>query len=165
MEARAQETSGSNSSFGPSGIENGLRRGGNSSTSKSSSMINRRSRSLGDGFAVTKLPQMKIRRSFPLAPASSKSIRRRPDSDTRLGDELPKRDWNSCQPDKCTPGGSSPASVNWGSTHHHTMANGKGVVFPVRRRYGQVEGGSQTQARSSILIPAIHAIGRPISRI
>src|ERR1035437_8253088 len=26
--------------------------------------------------------------------------------------------------------------------HHHTIANGKGVVCPVRRRYGQVESGS-----------------------
>ena len=73
-------------------------------------MIGRMSRSFGAGLAVTKLPQTKTRRSFPFVPARSRSFRSRPDSHTRLNDEPQNRDWNSCQPAKYTPGGSSPAS-------------------------------------------------------
>lgn len=74
------------------------------------------SRSLGEGVAVTKLPQTKIRRSRPPVEASSRMVRNRPESHRRLGDEPPKRDMNSCQPAACTPGGSSPSLVNSGST-------------------------------------------------
>jgi len=42
-------------------------------------------------FAVTKLPQIKTRRSFPFVAAISESARRQPDSQTRLDEEPQKR--------------------------------------------------------------------------
>ena len=46
--------------------------------------------------AVTELPQMKTRRSFPFVAASSRSARRRPPSQNRLDDKPQNRVWNSC---------------------------------------------------------------------
>ena len=86
------------------------------STSKSSLMISRMSRSLGEGLAVTKLPQTKIRRSCPPVAASFRMVRNRPESHRRLGDEPPKRDVNSVKSAAYTPGGSSPSIVSSGST-------------------------------------------------
>jgi hypothetical protein len=53
--------------------------------------IERMSRSLGAGFAVTKVPQTKMRRSFPVAAASSTRARRRVASHRRLGEQAPNR--------------------------------------------------------------------------
>ena len=91
MDDRAQKTSDSNSSLARTESKTARAAASTRSASKSSSMIKRMSKSFGAGSAVTKLPQMKARRSFPFVAASSKSAKRRLVSHTLLGDELPNR--------------------------------------------------------------------------
>src|ERR1035437_11017117 len=112
---RAQKTSDSNRSLARVESKTSRDGGATRSTSKSSFMISRISRSLGAGFVVTKLPQTKTRRSLPVFAASSTRACNRPNSHTRLAVARPKRDWNSCQPVACTPLGRSPSELNSGS--------------------------------------------------
>ena len=121
IEARPQKTSDSNRSFARVESKTACAGADICSTSKPSLMISRMSRFLGEGLAVTKLPQTKIRRSRPPVAASSRMLRNRPDSHRRLGDEHPKRDMNSRQLARCTPGGSSPSMVSSGSNPNDSV--------------------------------------------
>jgi len=141
MDARDQNTSDSNNSLARTESKTACAEAEIWLVSKSSSMIKRMSISRGAGFEVTKLPQTKTRRSFPLVAASSISARKRPASHIRLGDELQNRDRNSCQSAICTPGGSSPSAVNSGSTPNDSRRIRRLLLGPTLRA-GRSEPGS-----------------------
>ena len=124
MEALAQNTSDSNNSLARTESKTACAEAGIRAASKCSSMIRRMSISLGPGFEVTKLPQTKTRRSSPPVAASSSSVRKRPDSHARLGDELQKRDWNSCQSIRDVHAGRQLSFGGQLGQHHHTITDG-----------------------------------------
>ena len=99
------------------------------STSEPSPIIRRISRSPGAGFPVTKLPQMKTRRSSPDVAASPIRVRKRPSSHKRLAEKPPNRDSNSCQWAECL----NQKSVRVGESRSPWASAGKTLRVTNRR--------------------------------
>jgi hypothetical protein len=94
MEDRAQKTSDSNSDCAHR-VEKRLCVSGHAIDLKVFGHDQENIDILGAYFAVTKLPQINTRRRFPFWAASSRSTRRRPESQNLLGDEPQNRARNS----------------------------------------------------------------------